>query len=64
MKIACLQFAPELGKVQENIRRANELLARTHIPSNLDWLVLPELAFTGTDIILVFATWIFLPRIP
>jgi len=47
MKIACLQFAPELGKVHDNIRRANEILQRTNIPARLDWLVLPELAFTG-----------------
>ncbi|KAF2474235.1 N-terminal asparagine amidohydrolase-like protein [Lindgomyces ingoldianus] len=49
MKIACLQFAPELGKVQENIKRAEDILLRTHIPANLDWLVLPELAFSGYD---------------
>ncbi|KAF2258678.1 N-terminal asparagine amidohydrolase-like protein [Lojkania enalia] len=47
MKIACLQFAPELGKVQENIRRADEILQRTQIPARLDWLVLPEMAFSG-----------------
>ncbi|KAF2199671.1 carbon-nitrogen hydrolase [Delitschia confertaspora ATCC 74209] len=47
MKIACLQFAPEMGKVQENIRRAEELLQKASIPTNLDWLILPELAFTG-----------------
>ncbi|OAL51026.1 carbon-nitrogen hydrolase [Pyrenochaeta sp. DS3sAY3a] len=47
MKIACLQFAPEVGKVQENIRRADNILRATRIPTDLDWLVLPELAFTG-----------------
>ncbi|KAF2005477.1 carbon-nitrogen hydrolase [Amniculicola lignicola CBS 123094] len=47
MKVACLQFAPELGKVQENIRRAEEILQRTKIPPDLDWLVLPEMAFSG-----------------
>jgi hypothetical protein len=47
MKIACLQFAPEMGKVQDNIQRADAILQRTTIPSNLDWLVLPELSFTG-----------------
>jgi protein N-terminal amidase len=47
MKIACLQFAPEVGKVQENIRRADTILQNTQIPSDLDWLVLPELAFSG-----------------
>ncbi|CBY01150.1 hypothetical protein IAQ61_012032 [Plenodomus lingam] len=47
MKVACLQFAPEVGKVQSNIERAEKLLQSTHIPSDLDWLVLPELAFSG-----------------
>lgn len=47
MKIALLQFAPEVGKVQENIRRADELLQKTSIPVDLDWLVLPEMAFSG-----------------
>ncbi|KAF2181763.1 N-terminal asparagine amidohydrolase-like protein [Zopfia rhizophila CBS 207.26] len=47
MKIACLQFAPELGKVKENIARADEILKRSIVPINLDWLVLPELAFSG-----------------
>jgi len=47
LKIACLQFAPEVGKVQENIRRADTILQNTRIPTDLDWLVLPELAFTG-----------------
>jgi protein N-terminal amidase len=47
MKVACLQFAPELGKVQDNIRKAETILKNTHIPSDLDWLVLPELAFSG-----------------
>lgn len=47
MKIACLQFAPEVGLVQENIQRADNILRNTHIPADLDWLVLPELAFSG-----------------
>lgn len=46
MRIACLQFAPELGKVKENIAGADHLL-RASPPQNLDILVLPELAFTG-----------------
>lgn len=46
MRIACLQFAPELGKIQENIRRADMLLE--HVSSGqCDLLVLPELAFSG-----------------
>lgn len=47
MKIACLQFAPSVGTVQENINRADQILRSTHIPADLDWLVLPELAFSG-----------------
>ncbi|KAF2738510.1 carbon-nitrogen hydrolase [Polyplosphaeria fusca] len=47
MKIACLQFAPEIGKVQENILKADDILRSTRLPAGLDWLVLPELAFSG-----------------
>ena len=46
MRIACLQFDPELGRLPENIARANVLLEAAS-PQNLDLLVLPELAFTG-----------------
>ncbi|KAL9612103.1 MAG: hypothetical protein Q9167_003290 [Letrouitia subvulpina] len=46
MRIACLQFAPQLGRVQENIDRANDLLEAI-LPNSLDLLVLSELAFTG-----------------
>ena len=51
MRIACLQFSPQLGKVEENIARANGLLsqASNSIPP-IDILVLPELAFSGTYI--------------
>ncbi|KAF1957474.1 carbon-nitrogen hydrolase [Byssothecium circinans] len=47
MKVALLQFAPEVGKVGDNIRRADELLRKTRIPTDLEWLVLPEMAFSG-----------------
>ncbi|ORY16110.1 N-terminal asparagine amidohydrolase-like protein [Clohesyomyces aquaticus] len=47
MKIACLQFAPEMGKVQENMQRAEAIIQQTNIPPTLMWLVLPELAFSG-----------------
>jgi hypothetical protein len=47
MKVALLQFAPEVGKVKENIERADEMLQETKLPADLDWLVLPEMAFTG-----------------
>jgi protein N-terminal amidase len=47
MKVACLQFAPEVGKLQENIARADSILLEAQLPFDVDWLVLPELAFTG-----------------
>lgn len=47
MKVALLQFAPEVGKVKENIQRADETLQKTRIPTDLDWLILPEMAFSG-----------------
>jgi len=46
MRIACLQFAPNVGEIDENIFQAEELL-RTAAPRDLDLLVLPELAFSG-----------------
>jgi protein N-terminal amidase len=47
MKIACLQFAPELYEVQRNIQKADSILSSTQIPKDIDWIVLPELAFAG-----------------
>ncbi|KAL8640317.1 MAG: hypothetical protein Q9228_002747, partial [Teloschistes exilis] len=48
MRIATLQFAPKLGCVEENVARADSLLASSTAPlENLDLLVLPELTFTG-----------------
>lgn len=47
MIIACLQFAPVLGDVESNIKEAEEILSKSAL-RELDWLVLPELAFTGT----------------
>jgi protein N-terminal amidase len=61
MRIATLQFAPRLGDVQGNIRRANKLLwldsqtiesgtydGQTSIDElQPDILVLPEMAFSG-----------------
>lgn len=56
MKIATLQFAPRLGDVEGNIRRADELLKRGEKDGGdgggieklgPEILVLPELAFTG-----------------
>ena len=52
MRVATLQFAPRLGKVEANIRRADEVLSRAMKKINdarkpLDILVLPEMAFSG-----------------
>ncbi|KAK6522257.1 Carbon-nitrogen hydrolase [Arthrobotrys megalospora] len=51
MKIACLQFNPHIGKVQDNIHKADEILENAlgieDIQDKVDVLVLPELAFTG-----------------
>ncbi|CAG8958844.1 hypothetical protein HYFRA_00011795 [Hymenoscyphus fraxineus] len=46
MRIGCLQFAPQVGEVDNNLNRADAVLSRAN-PRNLDLLVLPELAFTG-----------------
>ncbi|RFU33883.1 hypothetical protein B7463_g2450, partial [Scytalidium lignicola] len=46
MRIACLQFAPEVGDVDNNLNRADAILDKAD-PKDLDLLVLPELAFTG-----------------
>ena len=46
MRIACLQFSPELGKTAENVANANAILEAA-APQDIDLLVLPELAFTG-----------------
>ena len=46
MRIACLQFNPELGKLPANVARADALLQAAS-PQDIDLLVLPELAFTG-----------------
>ncbi|KAL2258514.1 hypothetical protein VTK26DRAFT_8155 [Humicola hyalothermophila] len=50
MKIACLQFAPEVGDVDNNLSRADAVLGQAgleELDHHLDLLVLPELAFTG-----------------
>lgn len=46
MRIACLQFAPQLANVDHNIERADAILERAD-PQDIDLLVLPELAFSG-----------------
>jgi protein N-terminal amidase len=44
MRIACLQFDPQLGRVADNQARADALLADCR---DVDLLLLPEMAFTG-----------------
>ncbi|KAH8736354.1 hypothetical protein BGZ61DRAFT_441879 [Ilyonectria robusta] len=46
MKIACLQFAPQVGDVDNNLNRADSVLSKAN-PDEIDLLVLPELAFSG-----------------
>src|SRR5690606_28286956 len=46
MRIACLQFNPQVGDVDNNLTRADRVLSRAN-PENLDLIVLPEMAFSG-----------------
>ncbi|QSZ35785.1 hypothetical protein DSL72_006907 [Monilinia vaccinii-corymbosi] len=46
MRIACLQFAPRVGDVENNLSRANAILSKAN-PKDIDLLVLPEMAFSG-----------------
>ncbi|KAI0002309.1 carbon-nitrogen hydrolase [Xylariaceae sp. FL0662B] len=46
MRIGCLQFAPQVGDVDNNLNRADAVLNRANT-EDLDLLVLPELAFSG-----------------
>jgi hypothetical protein len=46
MRIGCLQFAPQVGDVNNNMNRADAVLSKA-APEDLDLLVLPELAFSG-----------------
>ncbi|KAK0635500.1 carbon-nitrogen hydrolase [Bombardia bombarda] len=49
MRIGCLQFAPKVGDVSNNLNRADAVLAKADPTEldNLDLLVLPEMAFSG-----------------
>lgn len=49
MRIGCLQFAPQVGDVDNNLNRADLVLAKADQDDvdSLDLLVLPELAFSG-----------------
>ena len=46
MKIGCLQFAPQVGDVNNNLNRADAVLNKANA-GDLDLLVLPEMAFSG-----------------
>lgn len=49
MRIACLQFAPHVADVENNLSKADEILNQADAEDlQVDLLVLPELAFTGT----------------
>lgn len=49
MRIACLQFAPHVADVENNLSKADEILSQADAEDlQVDLLVLPELAFTGT----------------
>lgn len=50
MRIACLQFAPILGDLDNNLNRADSVLDEAD-PQDLDLLVLPELAFSGKSML-------------
>ncbi|KAK3327348.1 carbon-nitrogen hydrolase [Cercophora scortea] len=49
MRIGCLQFAPQVGDVSNNLNRADAILNKADPMEvdNLDLLVLPEMAFSG-----------------
>ncbi|KAL8407584.1 hypothetical protein RB594_006420 [Gaeumannomyces avenae] len=55
VKVACLQFAPQLGEVDWNLTRADAVLSKARKEGrgeeeeelDIDILVLPEAAFTG-----------------
>jgi protein N-terminal amidase len=48
MRIACLQFNPQVGDVDNNLTRADRVLSKAN-PDNIDLLVLPEMAFSGKE---------------
>ncbi|PWW78142.1 carbon-nitrogen hydrolase [Tuber magnatum] len=46
MRIACLQFNPQLGNIAHNLRRADTIISRAGA-RGIDLLILPEMAFSG-----------------
>ncbi|KAK4203282.1 putative N-terminal amidase [Triangularia verruculosa] len=49
MRIACLQFSPQVGEVTENTSKADAVLAASapELEDGIDLLVLPEMSFSG-----------------
>lgn len=49
MRIGCLQFAPQVADVDNNLNRADAVLSKADADEldGLDLLVVPELAFSG-----------------
>jgi len=49
MRIGCLQFAPQVGDVPNNLNRADACLSRADPMEldSLDLLILPEMSFSG-----------------
>lgn len=64
MRIGCLQFAPQVGDVDNNLNRADAVLSRAN-PDDLDVLVLPELAFSGKSFMdtFLYTTMLILIRV-
>jgi protein N-terminal amidase len=56
MRIGCLQFAPQVGDIDNNLNRADAVLSKANT-EDLDLLVLPELAFTGMPFCLYRDVW-------
>lgn len=59
MRIGCLQFAPQVGDVSNNLSRADAVLAKANQREleDLDLLVLPEMAFSGKQLLLSHLPW-------
>ena len=47
MRVATLQFAPRVGEVEANARRAEELLLGAENLNNVDLIVCPEMSLSG-----------------
>ncbi|KLO14765.1 hydrolase [Schizopora paradoxa] len=47
-RVAVVQFAPEIGKVEDNVKRANDLCSKLQ-PDSVDLVCFPEMALTGYD---------------